>query len=96
MPEDLDAREAPHGQKMIEVKVRFWTNDIADRGKIIPKHAWGSGEIRMESNPAHEISPLDTIPFNSLAEIPSIIEQALDARGIKIHPSAKMRRYLAT
>lgn len=27
--EDLAAKEAVHGQKMIEVKLRFWTNDIA-------------------------------------------------------------------
>jgi hypothetical protein len=50
----------------------------------------------MESNKAHEISPLEPAPFNSLAEIPSVIERTLDKHGIKIHPSTKMRRYLAT
>ena len=34
------AQEAEHGEKMIEVKIRFWTNSIAEQeGKIIPKHA---------------------------------------------------------
>ena len=34
MPERLEAREAVHGQRMVEVRVRFWTNDIAkEKGK---------------------------------------------------------------
>lgn len=96
MPEDLKAREAKHGQKMIEVKVRFWTNDIAKGGRIMPKHAWGSGMIRMESNKAHGITPREPVPFNSLAEIPSVVERTLIAHGVKIHPSSKMRRYAAS
>ncbi len=44
MPEAIESREAAHGKKMVEVKVRFWTNDLADgKGKIRPKHAWGAG-----------------------------------------------------
>ena len=34
-----EAREAKYGGKMIEVKIRFWTDGIAEAGKIIPKHA---------------------------------------------------------
>jgi hypothetical protein len=34
------ALEAKHGKKMIEVSLRFWTNDISEEaGKVIPKHA---------------------------------------------------------
>ncbi len=34
----LEAKEAKHGQKMIEVKLRFWTNGIAEEpGKILPE-----------------------------------------------------------
>jgi hypothetical protein len=41
VPESIESREAKHGSKMIEVKVRFWTNDLAERkDRIIPKHAW--------------------------------------------------------
>jgi hypothetical protein len=42
-------RKAQQGERMIEVKIRFWTNDIADgKGNIFPKHAWSSGVVRME------------------------------------------------
>jgi hypothetical protein len=35
--EALVAREAAQGEKMIEIKVRFWTDDIAAPGKIITR-----------------------------------------------------------
>lgn len=47
-------REARHGEKMIEVKIRFWTDGLAsESGKILPKHAWAAGVVRMESNRSH-------------------------------------------
>ena len=42
MPKDENpqSREAKHGKKMIEVRVRFWTDDIAnEEDRILPKHA---------------------------------------------------------
>ena len=49
--EDVESLEAKQGEKMIEVKIRFWTNDISDQpGKVIPKNAWASGVVRMERN----------------------------------------------
>ena len=54
MPESIESREAKHGSKMIEVKVRFWTNDLAEeKGRIRPKHAWGSGVVRIARNDSH-------------------------------------------
>ena len=42
-------QEAVQGEKMIEVKVRFWANDIAsDKDKIVPKRAWTSGIVRLK------------------------------------------------
>ena len=41
MPDDVETREAAHGKRMLEVRVRFWTNDLAEgKGRIRPKHAW--------------------------------------------------------
>lgn len=85
---------APHGEKMIEVKVRFWTNNIATRGKISPKKARAAGVVRMERNDAHGIKPRRPLPFNSLAEIPSAIEKTLIDHGIVLHASRRMRKYL--
>lgn len=95
MSERIEAREAAHGQKMIEVKVRFWTNDLGDeKGKILPKNAWGAGVVRMERNTAHGITAGDPIPFNSMADIPAKVERLLIERGVTIHPSSRMRRYM--
>ena len=68
-------KEATHGQKMIEVKVRFWTNEIAEnKGNIIPGHAWSSGVVRIEPNKYHQIEGGDCFPFNSLLEVGKAIE----------------------
>jgi hypothetical protein len=93
---DITAKEAKHGQKMVELKVRFWTDAIsAEKGKIIPKHAWAAGVVRMERNDAHEIVPSDPIPFNTLLELNAVIEKALIAHGIVLHSTPKMRKYLS-
>ena len=95
MPESVESREAKHGSKMIEVKVRFWTNDLAEtKSRIRPKHAWGSGVVRIARNESHGIEPLSPSMFNSLAEIPMKIEKVLIDHGITIHDSEKMKKYM--
>jgi hypothetical protein len=87
-------REAAHGAKMIELKIRFWTNDIAGTpGNILPKHAWASGVVRLERNTAHGIVPGQPIPFHSLLDITAAVEKALIAHGIHLHRPRKMRHY---
>ena len=94
--ESVRARQAAHGQKMIELKVRFWTNDIAeDPGKIIPKTAWSAGIVRLATNNAHDIRGSRPIPFNSLLDVGSAIEQCLIDGGIKLRKSRRMRRYVS-
>ena len=84
-----------YGEKMIEVKVRFWTNDIAGKkGQILPKHAWTSGVVRMERNDSHGIVPGYPSPFNSLMEIPMVIEKVLMKHDIKLHCDHKMGKYI--
>ena len=88
-------REAKHGQRMIEVKLRFWTNDIAsEKGHVVPKHAWASGVARIERNEAHGIKPADPVPFNSIMEIGTAVEQVLVAHGIKLRPDRAMKKWL--
>jgi hypothetical protein len=87
------AQEAKHGEKMIEVKIRFWTDKLAPGGQILPKHGWTSGVVRMESNPSHGISPKNPRPFNSLLDVGSVIEQVLIEHGIVLHPSQHMKKY---
>ena len=91
---DPVTREAKHGERMIEVKIRFWTDTLAPRGKVIPKNAWTSGVVRIESNKTHGIKPLPPVPFNSLLDVGAAIEKVLMAHGITLHPSRKMRKYV--
>ena len=89
--------KAEPGERMIEVKLRFWTNDLADgEGKIRPKHAWSSGVVRMESNKTHGIKPKNPRPFHSLLDVGAVIERVLIQHGIQLHPNRRMRKYLFT
>ncbi len=93
--DDVSAREAKWGKRMIELKVRFWTDNIAQgKGMIHPKHAWASGVVRIERNDFHGIVPEDPLHFNSMMEIGTAIEKVLIQHGIKIHASSRMRKYL--
>jgi len=91
-----DDMEAVHGEKMIAVKVRFWTNDLSgESGKIIPKHAWSSGVIRMECNPSHGIEPKHPGIFHSLLDVGAVMEKVLIEHGVVLHPSRKMKKYIS-
>lgn len=80
---------------MIEIRVRFWTNDIAEGdGMILPKHAWSSGVVRMERNPSHGVEPGAPKPFHSLMDLPAVMEKVLQEHGIRLHPSRRMQKYL--
>jgi hypothetical protein len=95
MAETPESREATYGKKMIEVKVRFWTNDLAEeKGKIRPKHGWGSGLVRIAPNDSHGIKSGEPVLFNSLSEIPAKIEKVLIDQGITIHKSNRMKKYM--
>jgi hypothetical protein len=89
----IAAKEAKHGERMIEVKVRFWTDQIEGDHKIKPKHAWSSGVVRIAANKSHGIIPGRPRPFNSLMELDAVIERVLIENGIVLHPSRKERKY---
>ena len=89
------ALEAKHGKKMIEVRLRFWTNNIAsEANKVIPKHAWASGVVHIQGNESHGIVPGNPRPFHSLLDIGSVIERVLLEHEIVLHPSRKMDKYM--
>ncbi len=68
------ARPARRGERMLEIKVRFWTNDLAPEGEILPKHGWTRGVVRITPNEAHGIESGRAVPFNSLLELTAKIE----------------------
>ena len=92
---DVEAKVAAHGQKMIEVTIKFWTNGLAgEEGMISPKNAWDGGVVAVSSNKAHGIPPMDPLPFNGLAELPAKIERAILQQGVTLHLSRRASRYL--
>jgi hypothetical protein len=94
---NVEAREAKHGEKMIEIKIRFWTDEISsEAGKVIPKHAWTSGVVRIQGNKSHGIVPRRPRPFNSLLDVGTAIEQTLKDNGIVLHSSRGMKKYMAS
>jgi hypothetical protein len=89
------AHKAKHGEKMIEVRVRFWTDHLSPKGTVRPKHARTSGVVYMERNKAHGIEPLKPKTFNSLLDLGKAIEQTLKKHGVVLHISRGMKRYVS-
>ena len=95
MPREKPVKANPN-ERMIEIKLRFWTNNIArGKGYVRPKEAWSSGVVRIERNDTHGIKPANPKPFHSLLDVGAVVEQVLIAQGITLHPSKKMRKYVA-
>jgi hypothetical protein len=89
--------KAKHGEKTIEISIRFWTNNIGEGGLILPKHAWSKGTVNITRNEAHGITPKPKgwRPFNSLPELGSAIERVLIESEIVLHHSPRTRKYMA-
>jgi len=88
--------KANKNERMIEIKLRFWTNKIGKgEGYVIPKQAWSSGMVRIERNETHGIRPGSPKPFHSLLDIGAVIERVLTAQGITLHRNKKMKKYVS-
>ena len=83
MPNDTTpAAVAKHGDKMIEVRIRFWTDGIADQEHAVePKHAWTTGIVVMDTNKSHGITPNKPKPFNSILDRNRPAEPSYAERG---------------
>jgi hypothetical protein len=89
------SEEARQGERMIEVKVRFFTNALGERkGSVLKKHAWTCGMVRLDTNQTHGIKSVKPRPFNSLLDLGSAVEKVLMEHGIILHASRKMRKYI--
>jgi hypothetical protein len=92
--QNVESREAKHGEKMIEIKIRFWTDELCERGKVVPKHALTSGIVRIKPNKTHGIESGKGMPFNSLLDLGTAIEKILKQHGIVLHVSGGMKAYI--
>lgn len=89
------ARKAAYGEKTIEIRVHFFTNQLARRGYVRPKEGWTRGTVGITTNESHGIEP-GSRPrhFNSLMELPAAIERVLIENGITLHTASKMDKYI--
>ncbi|MCG3150642.1 MAG: hypothetical protein PCFJNLEI_04131 [Verrucomicrobiae bacterium] len=91
----LKAVKADIGERMIELKVYFWTNNIAKgKGRVLPKHAWSSGMVRIEPNDAHGIVGRKPKPFHTLLDLGTTIQNVLIQNGIILHPGRRMEKFV--
>src|SRR5260370_42692261 len=64
------AHEAKHGKKMIEVSLRFWTNNISsEAGEKKTKKKFAVGGFREQGKKSHRSIFLDSRPFLSLPDV---------------------------
>jgi len=87
--------KAPHGERMIEIQVRFFTDKIAEsKDNVVPKHCWTTGMVKIQTNKSHGIKQINPVPFNSLLDLTAIIEKVLIQSGIVMHKSNRMQKYI--
>ena len=93
--QNVGVRAQPR-QKMIALTVYFWTNDIASgEDNILPKHCHSAGMVMVRANRSHGIPSSDRrYPFETLMELPQVVEESLAGAGIEMHVSPKMRRLI--
>ena len=94
---EIEEREAKHGEKMISLDVRFWTDGIAETADmIVPKHAVAAGVVKLNRNDSHGIkTTANPVIFNTPMQLLEAIEELLIQEGITLHLSSTMRRYIS-
>ena len=80
---------ARQGERTIKLSIKFRTDEIGSNGsgEITPKHAWDCGIVNVVSNKSHGIKAEleEKMCFNSMAELPAVIERTLELMGVTLH-----------
>ena len=78
---------AQHGEKTIELRIRFWTDGLGQpKGQVYPKHCCESGQVYAVKNGSHGIAAsVDPVMFDDLSELPNVVAKVLSANGITLH-----------
>jgi hypothetical protein len=56
---------ANRGERTIPITIRLWTDGLAPKGEVLPRHAYGSGVIRLAPNKTHGIKGTSPVPFTT-------------------------------
>jgi hypothetical protein len=81
--------------KMIELRIRFWTNDIGEGDQVKPKFAWDSGIVAVPMNERHGIKAQEPVMFKSMASMPLAIETALINAGVTLVNGNQSLKYFS-
>jgi hypothetical protein len=96
MSQKITGSQAQPGEKMLEIRIKFWTDQIAEtRGEIVPKHALDAGIVYMPRNKSHDIHSTESEKFHTLLELPAAIQRLLIKQSIKLHQGRVTRKYFA-
>ncbi len=78
---------AKRENKMIEVRVKFWTNareDDATEWKTMKATGYGAGLVTLPRNDLHDIGPASPVHFHTMGQILPAIEEILARAGVRI------------
>jgi hypothetical protein len=97
MSKKLISSQAQRGEKMLEIRIKLWTDQIADaHGEIVPKHAWDGGVVYMPGNKSHAIKSSASEKFHMLLGLPGAIERLFLKNRVQLHLSRRTRKYYAS
>ncbi|MCK4445140.1 MAG: hypothetical protein KAW09_11390 [Thermoplasmata archaeon] len=84
-------KNVPQGKRMIELRIRFWTNDIDGnpKGTITQKVCWDSGYVYVVKNNSHGIESKGQSRFRGLCELLGSVEKVLRKQNIKLQMGAR-------
>jgi hypothetical protein len=84
------------GERTIQLKVVFWTNDLGDKkGRIRPRHAWTSGVVRLDKNTAHGVGGGRPVPFTLTARAARRDAEHAPSNALQRTRSAPLRSLLS-
>jgi len=87
-------------ERTITVTVKFTTDSIVKgKGNIRPGHAWDVGFVYLNAskNTLHNLTwgNKNPKPFNSMSELPVILEKVLISHGVILHRGDRSRKLYA-
>jgi hypothetical protein len=87
-------KAVPKGERMIEVRLKFFTDELSGRpGYIVPGYCWDHGVVVVSANQAHEVKVGgNPLIFHTLDGIPDAVTRALHRSGVTLVPGYGTRK----
>lgn len=84
-------KNVPVGERMIELRIRFWTNDIDGnpKGTITQRVCWDGGVVYAVRNRSHGIRRKGESRFRGLCQLLCSVEKVLEKQDIRLQKGPK-------